>query len=98
MAQRKSVFRLAPDESVSTAVVRAVATVKDVDPIDLDERLYDHVEPGALNRLFRTDRQDRARGTLVSFTMAGCHIQIQDGQKVVVTSGSDRNLVRDEAV
>jgi hypothetical protein len=98
MAQRKSVFRLAPDESVSAAVIRAVATVKDIDPIDLDERLYDHVDPCALNRLFRTDRQDRARGMLVSFTMAGCHIQVQDGQKVVVTADSDRAVVCDEAV
>ncbi|PSP75107.1 hypothetical protein BRC81_16635 [Halobacteriales archaeon QS_1_68_20] len=48
-------YRITEDEAVSDAVVRAVASVEDVDPLDLDVRLFDVLDPDALDRLFRND-------------------------------------------
>lgn len=99
MAQRKHVSRLSTDESVSEGIIRAVAQVKGVDPVDLNERLYDYVDPGALERLCTTDPDSSPRPDIqVSFMMAGCHVHVHGGRKVVVTSQSTPTPVREEAL
>ena len=59
-------------ESLSHTVVYAVAELNDVDPLDLNERLYDCIDPDALDRLFSGSGPC---GT-VQFTMAGCHVEV----------------------
>ncbi|WP_262175461.1 HalOD1 output domain-containing protein [Haloarcula laminariae] len=61
-------------EALSHAVVVAVAEENGVDPLDLDERLYDCIDPDALDALFTGGGQD-ACGT-VQFVMAGCHVEV----------------------
>jgi len=95
MTQQKSVFRVSPTETVSTGVVRAVATVNGVDPADLDERLYDHIEPDALDSLFRSEKRRSSSEIHVSFTMAGCEVDVFDGQKIVVSPESSRLTARE---
>lgn len=80
-----TVYRPSPDESTSTAVVRAIADAKGVDPIDLDDRLYDYVDPGALDRLFATAGDSPSWDCRVSFAMAGCRVEVDAARRVVVT-------------
>jgi hypothetical protein len=90
MASCKRVLRPSREESVSTAVVRGVAEIKGVDPTDLDERLYDHVDPDALDRLFRADPDGSVAAEVrVSFTMAGCRVDVRGPRTVVVMARSD---------
>jgi len=75
--------RVVPEtEPLSHAVVVAVAEQKGVDPLDLNERLYDCIDPDALDALFPTARRD-ACGT-VQFVMAGCHVEVTAERRVQV--------------
>ncbi|MBV0923840.1 hypothetical protein KTS45_06450 [Halomicroarcula limicola] len=84
MTGTKHVHSTAPAEPLSEAVVYAVAAAKGVDPLDLDERLYDHVNPEALDELFR--EPDSERHAALTFSMAGCRIEIENGEVVVVVT------------
>ena len=61
-------------EPLSHAVIVAVAERNGVDPLDLDERLYDCIDPDALDALFTSGGQN-ACGT-VQFVMSGCHVEV----------------------
>ncbi len=70
-------YRIADDERVSDAVVRAVAGAEGVDPVDLDVRLYDVLDPDALDRLFRGD----STVGRVEFTYTGYEVAVHaDGR------------------
>ena len=71
-----------PNEPLSHAVVVAVAERKGIDPLELDERLYDCIDPDALDRLFTSAESD-ACGT-VQFVMAGCHVTVSGDRLVQV--------------
>lgn len=79
---QQHVYTPSQSESLSQTIVYAVAEAKGVDPVDLTERLYDCVDPDALDRLFDTGGHD-AVGSIV-FTMAGCKVRVENGQAVVV--------------
>ncbi len=75
--------RVIPEtEPLSHAVVVAVAEQKGVDPLDLNERLYDCIDPDALDALFTASGQD-ACGT-VQFFMAGCRVEVSAQRRVTV--------------
>jgi hypothetical protein len=40
------------DQSIGVSIIRSVASVSGVDPLSLQPRLYDVVDPDALERLF----------------------------------------------
>lgn len=84
---RQHVYTPSEAESLSQTIVYAVAERKGVDPVDLSERLYDCVDPDALDRLFDTGGHD-AVGSVV-FTMAGCRVRVESGRAVVVTEADD---------
>lgn len=69
-----------PDETVSTAVVRAVSAFKGVDPCSL-RPLAEVVDPESLDSLFAPmyDGTPR-RGGQVSFLYAGCRIAIENAE------------------
>lgn len=73
-------------QSISTKVVEAVAEANGIEPTELTVPLYEVVDPDALNHLFQTDqfggRQSVGR---VTFTMAGCDVQVDSRGHVVVT-------------
>jgi hypothetical protein len=92
MTQGKEIYRPLPEESLSTAVVRAVADARGVDPIDLDVRLYDYVDPCALNRLFAANGDAPSRNCRVSFTVADCHVTLDESRKIVVAPQTDSVL------
>lgn len=74
------------NESISTKVVAAVAEANGVDPIELDEPLYEVVDPDALDALFRS-RADGSRLPYgrVTFSMAGCEVVVDSEGHVVAT-------------
>ena len=77
-------YQLSADEPTSTAVVKCVAEANGVKPCSLDDRLYDHVDPDALDSLFNTEGQG-AIDVTVSFRMAGCRVTVDDTGTVSVT-------------
>lgn len=79
-----------PIEAVSSNVVAAVATAKDVDPIDLPP-LYGAIDPDALERLFRSMGPGiESAVARVSFTFAACEVVVYGPDHVTVTpDGSD---------
>ena len=85
MTETTLVYRPAPNEALSDTVVRAVADAKDVDPLDLDARVYDAVDPDALDRLFTPTGDGSARQGMVAFPMAGCRVEVQSDHAVRVT-------------
>ena len=65
-------FTCPDDESVSAAVVRAVAAFTGRDPLSM-EPLYRSVDPGALDALFESQSQ---RPGLVEFSFSGLRVQV----------------------
>lgn len=68
-----------PSEDARTyELVSAVASARGVDPLDLDERLIEVVDPDALWQLFapRLDGTRRAGGQ-VTFRLAQCEVTVR---------------------
>ncbi len=82
--------QLPVDKRTSTAIVECVADANGVDPCALDDRLYDHVDPDALDTLLNTG--GRGQGTVevnVSFRMAGCEVTVDNTGMVVITRSTE---------
>ncbi|ATW89589.1 hypothetical protein halTADL_2884 [Halohasta litchfieldiae] len=47
-------FTPSADQSIDVSIIRAVASVSGVDPLSLEPRLYDVVDPDALKRLLNS--------------------------------------------
>lgn len=78
--------RVEPEESVCSAVITAVAAAKDVDPLDLDQRLNDVVDPDALDRIFGETATGRRRSAgHVAFVMEGCEVVVTASGRVTAT-------------
>jgi len=73
----------AGERRLSTSVVQAVATALGTDPLSLDERLYDVLDPDALDRLFGNDDEATGPRTL-SFELAGCSVTVHGDGRIVV--------------
>jgi len=73
-------------ESLSVSVVEALAAAKGVSPVDIEQPLYDVVDPDALDRLF-TDGNATAR---VVFGFADHEVTVHaSGEILVRDRGSD---------
>lgn len=84
-------FIYTADESVSEAVLDAVASVSGIDPIELDP-LYYTIDPDALDALFesRPSTTDLPRDVQVSFSYVGLQITVTAaGQIIVEDEGPD---------
>lgn len=71
------------DIAVSTRIVVAVASAKDVDPLSLSPPLADELDPDALDRLVDAETQLH-----LSFTAWGCQITVREGSVSVVEDAS----------
>jgi len=85
MEQTQHVYTSSPSEALSESVVYAVAEAKGVDPLDLDERLYECIDPDALDSLFPREQM----AATVTFTMAGCRVEVESSRVVLVTDPTD---------
>lgn len=70
---------MSDDQSLSEAVVSAVADREGVDPSTLEPPLYEAVDTDALDMLFRSGSGE------VSFTYAGYRVTVDDRAEVVLT-------------
>lgn len=77
--------RVAWDEtdSVSTAVVEAVATANGRDPLEMPP-LYDALDAGSLDDLMASDRTDVQRNVSVSFSYDGTFVWVDSGGTIEV--------------
>jgi hypothetical protein len=85
MVEAPDVYEPTAEETVSDTVVRALADSKGVDPAQLDVRLYDVVDPDALDRLCESG----GGGCRVAFTYADRRVVV-DGAGTVHVTGQDR--------
>lgn len=72
-------YRVREEESASRAVIRAVADVRDRDPIDM-EPMVETIDPEAVDEVFTRSSEDVATLTLL---YEGCRIQVTDDAVVV---------------
>lgn len=70
---------MSSSERYSERVVTAIAEREGVDPVDLDERLYDAVDPDALDALFAdVADSDEPPSVQVAFTCCGYDVTVSD--------------------
>jgi hypothetical protein len=73
------------DQPLSTAVIDAVADAADVDPAELGTRLYDQIDPDALDNIFSDRHNGMPRGSgHVGFTLLDYEVTVYSDGYVVV--------------
>jgi hypothetical protein len=73
-------YQVDPDESVSTAVVRAVSALEGIDPCSL-RPLAEVLDPESLDSLFAPRHDDTPRrGGRVSFVYAGYEVAVENAE------------------
>ncbi|MDS0300409.1 hypothetical protein NDI76_16805 [Halogeometricum sp. S1BR25-6] len=84
------------DEELDWKIVSAVAEEKGVEPLELDERLYDVVDLDAVKELFvgMPNRAALVEGH-VTFTLAGCEVVVDQAWNVDVTAAPSPNVAAD---
>ena len=73
-----------PEQTVSEAVLAAVAEREGVDEMELEVPLYDAINPDALNALFQNGRGH------VSFQYAGYLVTVDHDQNITLTPLDER--------
>ncbi|NGM68362.1 hypothetical protein G6M89_04955 [Natronolimnobius sp. AArcel1] len=76
-------YDIADDQSVTEAVIDAVATATGISPIELPP-LYDSVDPDALNTLF--DRQREGSALEMGFFYSDYRIVVEGDGRVIVSA------------
>ncbi|WP_436930356.1 HalOD1 output domain-containing protein [Halosimplex halobium] len=74
---------------LSIAVVEAVAEAKGVAPTEMEETLYDAVDPDALDRLF-TDRETGELAGRVVFELDAHEVTVQSNGDILVRQTGPR--------
>lgn len=77
------VHRIDETESVTVAVVGAVAEAVGCDPLEV-ESLYESVDPEAVESLFETTPSGTNRTGTVTFSVHNCLVTLIDGDRVRV--------------
>ncbi|WP_178917876.1 HalOD1 output domain-containing protein [Natronomonas gomsonensis] len=73
-------YEIGPNESISTAVVRAVSAVEGRDPRSL-RPLADVLEPAALDSLFGSPGEEFSRpGARLRFVYSKCWVTVDNGE------------------
>lgn len=91
MSERVEHRESSTTDSPSEAVVRAVAKHKGIDPVAVEQPLYDAVDPDALDALIAGSAPPAGgSATTVSFAYAGHEVHLSDG--CVVTVASDNEM------
>lgn len=87
MAESPDVYEPGDRETVSDAVVRALADARGVDPVDMEIHLYDAIDPDALDALFdaRGERTERR----VAFTVGDHRVVVDGARNVYVTTRTE---------
>lgn len=79
------------NQSIAVSVIRAIASVADIDPLSLQPRLYDVLDPDALEQLVETATTDSA--VAVQFRLAAYDVTVRrDGTIEIVDRSVARSL------
>lgn len=88
MGKRELPFRVrfeeVTDAPMSVAVVRALAAVEEVRPIEIDVRLYDYLDTDALDRLFENARGNAHDEWTIEFTVDRYDVTVSGDGTVTV--------------
>lgn len=72
--------------SLGTTIVERIADRESVDPLDLDQRLYDVVDVEALEEVVNSTNGDSPeRDVTVSFTFNGYIVTVESGGEVSIS-------------
>lgn len=80
----ESVTNLCRSGPITDTVVTAIADAKDVDPLDV-EPLHSAIDPDALDSMFHPRIGTPPTSLELTFTHAGCEIDVNADGEVVVT-------------
>ena len=80
-------YNVSKSESVSTAVLHALAEFEEVDATDLPP-LFDVIEPDALNALYRRRDEHEGFSGVVSFEFKNATAEVNGGPQPTVTVSS----------
>jgi hypothetical protein len=69
----------------STTVIHALADVMGADVSETSFRLYDSVDPDALDRIFASTDGNTAVGGHVAFTVEGYRVTVYEDGRIVIT-------------
>ena len=72
------------EQSISRTIVEAIADAEGVAPTELDTRLYDVIEPEALNELFQQQADGPVTDGTVSFTFHGYKVTVHSDSSVEI--------------
>lgn len=73
------------EESVTIAVIEAIAAVEGVSPVDVDLKLYDYLDLEALDDLFNhASRRGNAMWTM-EFSVEGYDVTVRDDGAVTIS-------------
>lgn len=87
--QMRHTTHLSPDEPFSSAIVSALATVLDVDPLRVPV-LQEAVDVDALRSLVASERSTSEATLTVRFVVADCEVVVSDDGSVCVTDERER--------
>jgi len=77
--------RYGDGEDLTTAIVFAVAAAKGIDPVDVDENLYDVVDVSAIETLFRgSDYRGRGERSSIGFAFANRHVVVRSDNVIQI--------------
>lgn len=76
------------DGPISETIVEALAAVENVEPNELGARLYDSLDPEALDCLYGT-AAERSERLQVTFTVAGYEVVVSDDGDFLVREERD---------
>ncbi|MFB6079717.1 MAG: HalOD1 output domain-containing protein [Haloferacaceae archaeon] len=72
-------------ETIDAVIVRTLADATGQDPTDVDFRLYDHLNPDALERLYEDANARDGAGWRFEFAAEGFEVTVQSDGRVSVT-------------
>lgn len=87
MEKRSERRAVESQETLTHAIITAVAEEKGVSPEAVAGRIYDVVDPDGLNRLFSPGGPDTPRqNARLTFEIDGCEVVVEGGELIMVTT------------
>lgn len=80
--RHKFTYDCSESQPVCVSIIRAVASVSDVDPLSLQPRLYDVIDSDALETLLAADPTDRS--VQVTFSFGAYEVTVTNDGEIVV--------------
>lgn len=72
------------EQTICRTIVETIADAEGIAPTDLDTRLYDVIEPDALNKLFHQQEDGSATDGVVTFPFEGYTVTVYSDSSVEV--------------